>query len=103
MFVPTFDNDVSVLVNHSFDLTEIVRFDALLLCENKLRAVPLELGHATIALHVDVQWLMFLAVEEEREPKNLNTSGIFLSFYYLSATKIGIIFDTTNVSAKYLP
>ena len=69
MFVPTFDNDVSVLVNHSFDLTEIVRFDALLLCENKLRAVPLELGHATIALHVDVQWLMFLAVEEEREPK----------------------------------
>ena len=69
MFVPTFDNDVSVLVNHSFDLAEIVRFDALLLCENKLRAVPLELGHAAIALHVDVQWLMFLAVEEEREPK----------------------------------
>ena len=69
MFVPTFDNDVSVLVNHSFDLAEIVQFDALLLCENKLRAVPLELGHATIALHVDVQWLMFLAVEEEREPK----------------------------------
>ena len=65
MFVPTFDNDVSVLVNHSFDLTEIVRFDALLL-------------------------------------KNLNTSGIFLSFYCLSATKLGIIFDTTNVSAKYL-
>ena len=69
MFVPTFDNDVSVLVNHSFDLAEIVQFDALLLCENKLRAVPLELGHATIALHVDVQWLKFLAVEEEREPK----------------------------------
>lgn len=69
MFVPTFDNDVSVLVNHSFDLTVIVRFDALLLCENKLRAIPLELGHATIALHMDVQWLMFLAVEEKREPK----------------------------------
>lgn len=69
MFVPTFDNDVSVLVNHSFDLAEIVRFDALLLCENKLRAVPLEFGHATIALHMDVQRLMFLAVEEEREPK----------------------------------
>jgi hypothetical protein len=49
MFVPTFDNDVSVLVNHSFDLAEIVRFDALLLCENKLRAVPLELGHTTIS------------------------------------------------------
>ena len=45
MFVPTFDNDVSVLVNHNFDLTVIVRFDALLLCENKLRAIPLELGH----------------------------------------------------------
>ena len=69
MFVPTFDNDVSVLVNHSFNLAEIVRFDALLLCENKLRAIPLELGHATIALHMDVQRLMFLAVEEEREPK----------------------------------
>lgn len=69
MFVPTFDNDVSVLVNHSFDLAEIVRFDALLLCENKLCAVLLELGHATITLHVDVQRLMFLAVEEEREPK----------------------------------
>ena len=69
MFVPTFDNDISVLVNHSLDLAEIVRFDALLLCENKLRAVPLELGHATIALHMDVQRLMFLAVEEEREPK----------------------------------
>jgi hypothetical protein len=69
MFVPTFDNDVSVLVNHSFNLAEIVRFDALLLCENKLRAVPLELGHTTIALHMDVQRLMFLAVEEEREPK----------------------------------
>ena len=69
MFVPTFDNDVSVLVNHSFDLAEIVRFDALLLYENKLRAVPLELGHAAIALHMDVQRLMFLAVEEEREPK----------------------------------
>ena len=55
MFVPTFDNDVSVLVNHSFDLAEIVRFDALLFCENKLRAVPLKLGHATITLHMDVQ------------------------------------------------
>ena len=69
MFVPTFDNDVSVLVNHSFDLAEIVRFNALLLSENKLSAVPLELGHTTIALHVDVQRLMFLAIEEEREPK----------------------------------
>ena len=34
MFVPTFDNDVSVLVNHSFDLAEIVRFDTLLLGKN---------------------------------------------------------------------
>ena len=55
MFVPTFDNDISVLVNHSLDLAEIVRFDALLFCENKLRAVPLKLGHATITLHMDVQ------------------------------------------------
>ncbi len=55
MFVPAFDNDISVLVNHSFDLAEIVRFDALLFCENKLRAVPLKLGHATITLHMDVQ------------------------------------------------
>jgi len=69
MFVPTFDNDVSVLVNHSFYLTKIVRFNALLLGENKLRAIPLELGHTTITLHVDVQRLMFLAVEEERETK----------------------------------
>jgi hypothetical protein len=69
MFVPTFDNDVSILVNHSFDLTVIIRFDTLLLCENKLCTVPLELGHATIALYVDVQWLMFLTIEEERESK----------------------------------
>jgi hypothetical protein len=69
MFVPTFDNDVSVLVNHSFDLAEIVRFDTLLLGKNKLRTIPLELGHATIALYVDMQRLVFLAVEEEREPK----------------------------------
>ena len=61
MFVPAFDNDISVLVNHSFDLAEIVRFDALLFCENKLRAVPLKLGHATITLHMDVQRLMLLA------------------------------------------
>ena len=54
MFVPTFDNDMSVLVNHSLDLAEIVRFNALFFNEDKLRAVPLELGHATIALHVDV-------------------------------------------------
>ena len=103
MFVPTFDDDISVLVNHSLDLAEIVRFDALLLCENKLRAIPLELGHDTIALHMDVQWLMFLAVEENENPKNLNTSGIFPSFYCLSATKIGIIFDTKCVFANYLP
>ena len=69
MFVPTFDNDISVLVNHSLDLAEIVRFDALLFCENKLRAVLLKLGHATITLHMDVQRLMFLAIEEERESK----------------------------------
>ena len=54
MFVPTFDNDVCVLVNYSLNLAEIVRFNALLISENKLRAVPLKLGHATIALHVDV-------------------------------------------------
>jgi hypothetical protein len=69
MFVPTFDNDVSVLVNHCFDLAKIVRFDTLLLGKNKLRAVPLELGHAAITLDVDMQRLVFLAVEEEREPK----------------------------------
>lgn len=69
MFVPTFDNDVSVFVNHNFDLSEIVRFDALLFSENKLCAILFELGHATIALHMDVQWLMFLAIEEERESK----------------------------------
>ena len=74
MFVPTFDNDISVLVNHSLDLAEIVRFDALLFCENKFRAVPLKLGHATI----------------------------ILSFYCLSATKIGIIIDTSHVFANYL-
>ena len=73
MFVPTFDNDVGVFVNHRFYLTEVVRFDALLLSENKLRTVPLELGHATIALYMDVQW-----------------------------TKIGIIFDTISFSANYL-
>ena len=65
MFVSTFDNDVGVFVNHRFYLTEVVRFDALLLSENKLRTVPLELGHATIALYMDVQWLVFLAVEKE--------------------------------------
>ena len=54
MFVPTFDNDISVLVNHSLDLAEIVRLNALLISEDKLRAVPLKLGHATIALHMDV-------------------------------------------------
>jgi hypothetical protein len=68
MFVPTFDNDVGVFVNHSFDLAEIFRFDALLFGENKLRAVPLVFSCAIIALHMDVLWLMFLAVEE-REPK----------------------------------
>jgi hypothetical protein len=69
MFVPTFDNNVSVLVNHSFNLAEVVRFDALLFSENKLCAIPFELSHATIALHMDVQWLMFLAIEEKRESK----------------------------------
>ena len=102
MFVPTFDNDVGVFVNHRFDLTEVVRFDALLLSENELRTVPLELGHAAVALHMDVHKLVFLAIKEEREPKNLKTSGIFLSFYCLFVPKIGIIFDTTNVSAYYL-
>ena len=102
MFIPTFDNDVGVFVNHRFDLTEVVRFDALLLSENKLRAIPHELSHAAVALHMDVHRLVFLAIKEEREPKNLKTSGIFLSFYCLFAPKIGIIFDTTNVSAYYL-
>ena len=41
MFVPTFDNGVSVLVNHSFDLAEIIRFDALLLGKNKHHAQSL--------------------------------------------------------------
>lgn len=102
MFVPTFDNDVGVFVNHRFDLTEVVRFDALLFSENELCTVPLELGHAAVALHMDVHRLVFLAIKEEREPKNLKTSGIFLSFYCLFAPRIGIIFDTTNVSAYYL-
>ena len=69
MFVPTFDNDISVLVNHSLDLAEIVRFDALLLCENKLRAVPLELGHTSIPFNMNVKRVVLLAVEEERESK----------------------------------
>ena len=69
MFVPTFDDNVGVFVNHRFNLTEVVRFDALLLSENELRTVPFELGHATIALHVDVHRFMFLAVEEKRKPK----------------------------------
>ncbi len=55
MFVPTFDNDVSVLVNYSFYFAEISRFDTLLLGKN-----------------------------------------------CLSATKIGIIFDTTHISTNYL-
>jgi len=33
---------------------------------------------------------------------NLNTSGIILSFYCLSATKTGIIFNTMIILAKYL-
>ena len=69
MFVPTFDDDIGVFVNHRFDLTVVVRFDALLLSENEFCTVPLELGHAAIALHMDVHRLMFLAVEEKRKPK----------------------------------
>ena len=69
MFVPTFDDDVSVLVNHGLDFAEVARLDALLLSENELRTVPLELGHTAIALYVDMHRLMFLAIEEKREPK----------------------------------
>ena len=102
MFIPTFDNDVGVFVNHRFDLTEVVRFDALLLSENELRTVPLELSHTTIALYVDVKWLMFLAIEEKRESKE---SEYFwhISFVLLFVrTKIGIIFDTIKLWANYL-
>jgi hypothetical protein len=69
MFVPTVDDYISILVNYSLNLTEITRFDVLFFSENELFTVPIEFGHTTIALHMDVQRLMLLAVKEEREPK----------------------------------
>jgi len=69
MLVPTFDDNVGIFINHRFNLTEVIRFDALLLSENELRTIPLELGHAAIALNVDVHRLMLLAIEEKRKPK----------------------------------
>lgn len=36
MLVPTFDDNVGIFINHRFNLTEVIRFDALLLSENEL-------------------------------------------------------------------
>ena len=44
MLVPTFDDNVGIFINHRFNLTEVIRFDALLLSENELHTIPLELG-----------------------------------------------------------
>jgi hypothetical protein len=43
---------------------------------------------------------VFFAIEEKREPKE---SEYFwhIPIFVLYATKIGIIFDTTNISDKY--
>ena len=51
MFVPTFDDDIGILVYYGLDFAEIVCFYSLLLSKNKLCAVPFELSHTAITLY----------------------------------------------------
>jgi len=69
VFVPLGDDDVCILVDDGLDLFEVSGLDAYTLHQDELSPVPLEFGHPSFPLHMDMQWIMLPAVKEEREPE----------------------------------
>ncbi len=69
MFIPAGDDDVSILIDNSFDFFHVSCFDIVFLDENKLLSIPVKLCHAVITLDMDVNRLMLFVIKEERKAK----------------------------------
>lgn len=69
MFIPTADDDISILINSKFDFLHVTCLDVVLLNKDKLLTVPVKFCHAAITLDMDMNRLMLFAVKEERETK----------------------------------
>ena len=80
MFIPATDDNVDILINSGFDFLHIISFDIMFLVENKMFSVPIKLCHATITLDMDMDWLMFFAIKEERETEE--TKNFRHNLYY---------------------
>ncbi len=65
MFIPTFDDDVGILMNDSIDFFHITSFDIMFFNKNKLLTIPVKLCHAVITLDMNVDWFVLFAVEEK--------------------------------------
>jgi hypothetical protein len=87
MFIPTFDDNIGILIDYSLDLAKIARFDTLFLRKDELYTIPLELSYSAVALYVDMKWLVFLAVEKEREPEKSKYFWHLSIVYYIFLCK----------------
>lgn len=96
MFIPTADDDISILINSKFDFLHVTCLDVVLLNKDKLLTVPVKFCHAGITLDMDMNRLMLFAVKKNEKPKKRNTSGIYNCYYIVTGTKVGIIFNTIN-------
>ena len=88
------DNYVAVIVNHRFNLLQILGADVMLLGKHKLLSVPNKFSITTLADHVNVNRLMFMAKEHKYKAvgsKNFWHKIVVLGYCW---TKIGIVFDT---------
>lgn len=67
MFVPTFYDNIGILVNNSLDFLVVICLDSFFLNQGKLCPIPFKLSHTSIPLHMYMKRIVFPAVEKERE------------------------------------
>jgi len=67
MFFPAFNDNIRILVYYLFYLFIVIRFDSYLFRLFKLSAIPSELSHTSIALHMYMKWFVFFTIKEERK------------------------------------
>lgn len=93
-------NNVAIIVNHSFYLSQIYSADVMLLREYKLFSVPNIFCITTFTDHVNVNWLMFMAKKHKYKAVGSKNFWHKNKVLVLFLTNIGIIFDTHNASLK---
>jgi len=75
VFVPSFYDNVCIIVYHFLYFLEVICFDALPLCKYEFSSIPFEFSNSVITFHMNVNWLMFSAIKEELKSKKSEYFG----------------------------